>query len=103
MLAKLYDTLFPTNFPTLSTNPAHWTGDALSAKLKTMNPELPSHRNRAEKMRKLIDSCIANTREGQQFGCAAAVRRAGTGKLTIPTAELCLDYREISMFLSNNA
>lgn len=103
MLAKLYDTLFPTSFPILTNNPAHWTGDALSAKLKAMNPALPSHRNRAEEMRTLIDSCIANSREGLLFGSAAAVRRAETGKLTIPTAELCLDYREISMFLSNDA
>jgi hypothetical protein len=103
MLAKLYDTFFPTNFPALTNNPAHWTGDALSAKLKAMDPALPSHRNRAEEMRKLIDSCIASSREGQLLGSAAAVRRAYTGTLTIPTAELCLDYREVSMFLSNNA
>lgn len=100
MLAKLYDTLFPTEFPKLSANPQHWTGDALTQKLDSMNPALPSHRRRAEELQALVDACIAKTKEGLLFGSAAAVRRADTGKLTIPTAELCLDYREIKMFLA---
>jgi hypothetical protein len=102
MLAKLYDTFFPTEFPKLSANPSHWTGEALNAKLRSMNPALPSHRRRAKELQALIDSCIANSKEGKSFGSAAAVRRAEAGRLTVPTAELCLDYREISMFLAKN-
>lgn len=100
MLAKLYDTLFPTEFPKLSANPSHWTGDALTAKLSAMNPALPSHRRRAKELQELVDGCIAISKEGKLFGSAAAVRRAQPGLLTVPTTELCLDYREISMFLA---
>jgi hypothetical protein len=102
MLAKLYDTLFPTKFPQLSANPLQWTGNALTVKLRAMNPALPSHRRRAKELQELVDSCIAKSKEGKTFGSAAAVRRADTGLLTVPTAELCLDYREISMFLAKN-
>lgn len=102
MLAKLYDTFFPTKFPQLSANPVQWTGDALNLKLRSMNPSLPSHRRRAKELQELVDSAIANSKEGKMFGSAAAVRRAETGMLTVPTAELCLDYREISMFLAKN-
>lgn len=100
MLAKLYDTLFPTQFPALSSNPLQWTGQALTVKLRSLNPARPSHRRRAKELQQLVDSCIANSKEGKMFGSAAAVRRADTGVLTVPTAELCLDYREISMFLA---
>jgi hypothetical protein len=102
MLAKLYDTFFPTEFTKLPADPVHWTGDALTAKLRSLNPALPSHRRRAEELQALVDSCIANSKEGKMLGSAAAVRRAETGALTVPTAELCLDYREIRMFLAKN-
>jgi len=101
MLAKLFESLFPSNLPPLSKDSAQWTGDALSAKLKAMNPASAAHQRRAKEMQALIEECIANSKEGKAMGSAHAVRRADTGKLTVPTAELCLDYYAIARFLSS--
>jgi hypothetical protein len=100
MFSKLIDSLFPTQFTRLSSDSAHWTGDALSNTLKALNPAMPSHIARAREIRKAIDECIADSREAQVLGCAASVRRADTGKLTVYTADLVDDYRAVSRFIN---